>query len=339
MCPSAFDSFALPAHGGDLAAAEMRFGRPAGGWLDLSTGVNPFAYPLPPIPEAVWQRLPDSELEASCRAAAAQAYGVADPELIASAPGSQAIIQLLPRLRPPSRVAVVGPTYGEHATSWSRCGHQVSTCESLEGIGDAEVVVVCNPNNPDGQRSARGRLLELAGDLASRGGWLVVDEAFCDMTPELSLAGQVGPGIVILRSFGKFFGLPGVRLGFAIAEAPLVRLLQGALGPWAVSGPALLIGLAALSDGQWMADTRQQLVEESAALDGLLAAARLSVIGGTTLFRLVNAPRAWALYEHLAQRGVLVRPFVTAARWLRLGLPPGKVGRQRLKGVLASWTE
>jgi cobalamin biosynthetic protein CobC len=177
----------------------------------------------------------------------------------------------------------------------------------------------------------------MAAELARRGGLLVVDEAFGDVTPELSVVRFVGPGLLVLRSFGKFFGLAGLRLGFAVADPVTARLLRTVLGPWSVSGPAMVVGRAALADKTWIAETRQRLTYESTLLDNILIQAGLSVLGGTSLFRLVNAPRAWALYEHLGQRGILVRPFAAAPRWLRFGLPPGDAGRKRLREALVAW--
>ncbi len=331
------DSFALPRHGGDLLSAEARFGRPAQGWLDLSTGINPFAYPLPALEPDRWQRLPDAALVEDLRAAAAERYGAPSPDHVAEAPGTQILIQLLPRLRPFSNVSVVGPTYGEHTACWSAAGHQVLPCETLERVGDPQVVIVVNPNNPDGRRFDRGRLLDMAAVLAKKGGLLIVDEAFCDDEPDLSLAGAVGPGLLVLRSFGKFFGLAGLRLGFALAEPSLARLLRQVLGPWSVGGPALEVGRQALRDEVWIAENRRRLAQETRLLDALLVQAGLSVVGGTHLFRLVNAPRAWALYEHLGQNGILVRPFAASPRWLRVGLPPDQAARQRLAAALKDW--
>jgi cobalamin biosynthetic protein CobC len=336
---SPLDPFALPTHGGDLAAAEARFGLPADGWLDLSTGISPFPYPLPEIDLAYCRRLPDATVEEGLRDAAAAAYGAADAQQVVVTAGSQAIIQTLPKLRPFSRVAVVGPTYSEHAKSWTGAGHQILPCETVERIGDAEVVVVVNPNNPDGRRHDLRRLREIAADLAKKGGLLVVDEAFGDIEPENSLVPEVGPGLIVLRSFGKFFGLAGLRLGFGIAEPSLARLLRTALGPWPVSGPALQIGRVALADQAWKASARAKLIREAGLLDTVLTQAKLSVVGGTALFRLVNAPRAWALYEHLGQRGILVRPFVASPRWLRIGLPSGEDERRRLVAALADWQD
>jgi len=331
------DLFALPTHGGDLLGAEARFGRPPAGWLDLSTGISPFAYPLPTLAPECWQRLPDRDREDRVRRVAAAAYGVSGPDQVVMAAGSQAIIQALPRLRAPSRVAVVGPTYAEHAACWTQGGHQLSLVETLERAGDAEVAIVVNPNNPDGRRHDRRRLQALANDMAGRGGLLIVDEAFGDLDPTLSMAPEVRPGLLVLRSFGKFFGLAGLRLGFALAEPSLARALQSALGPWPVNGPALAVGEIALADHAWIASARGRLHREAGLLDGILTAAGLQVTGGTDLFRLVNAPRAWALYEHLGHNGILVRPFAAAPRWLRVGLPPGEQARARLQQALAAW--
>jgi cobalamin biosynthetic protein CobC len=167
---------------------------------------------------------------------------------------------------------------------------------------------------------------------------LVVDEAFGDCVPDLSLAPHVRPGLVVLRSLGKFFGLAGLRLGFGIAEPQLARLLRQALGPWAVGGAAAEIGRQALMDNAWIEAARKKLSQESAALNSLLGQANLSTMGGTSLFTLVNAPRAWALFEYLGQQGILTRPFSTAPRWLRFGLPPDDAARQRLVTALQGWS-
>lgn len=331
------DPFALPIHGGDPVAAERRFGRPADGWLDLSTGINPYPYPLPDLPAALWQNLPPASAEENLRHIAARAWGVNDAERVIVANGSQSLLQLLPRLRPVGHVSIVGPTYAEHGICWANAGHRVLPCETLDRVGDAEVVVVVNPNNPDGRRFEPARLLDMAETLALRGGLLVVDEAFGEVTPELSLAAHTGPALIVLKSFGKFWGLAGLRLGFAIGEPMLLRAMRQMMGPWTVSGPALAIGSAALADSTWTSATRRRLSREAQGLDGILIQAGLSVIGGTNLFRLVNAPRAWALYEHLGQSGILVRPFAASPRWLRIGLPPGDAGRDRLRAALAAW--
>lgn len=238
-------------HGGDLDAARRLFRLAPEPWVDLSTGINPVPYPCPALDASTLRRLPSAADLLGLLRAAAGAYGVPDPEGIAAAPGTQILIETLPRLRPAGRVAVLGPTYAEHAAAWARAGHAVATVPEIADTGGADVVVVVNPNNPDGRTHEAGTLLALADDLAGRGGLLVVDEAFADLEPVASLAGTPRPGLVLLRSFGKTYGLAGIRLGFAIGEPDFAEAIARALGPWAVSGPALAIGRAALSDEAW----------------------------------------------------------------------------------------
>jgi cobalamin biosynthetic protein CobC len=200
---------------------------------------------------------------------------------------------------------------------------------------DADVLVIVNPNNPDGRILPPETLLDLAERQAARGGWLVVDEAFGDVMPEASLAGAVDrPGLVVLRSFGKFFGLAGLRLGIALAAPELAAEMRAAIGPWAVSGPALEIATAAFSDHDWIAATHRRLAREAEALDRLLIESGLTVVGGTQLYRLISTARAQDLYRALGQAGILVRRFETQSDWLRLGLPADQAARDRLRVAL-----
>ncbi len=330
-------SLDLPAHGGDIAAAEARFGRPRDGWLDLSTGINPHAYPIPTLAAPLWHHLPGQDTEQAMLDAARRCYGVAEAAALVAGPGSQALIQWLPRLFEPTRVAVIGPTYGEHASAWAAAGHDVATVESHAIDPHSRVVIVVNPNNPDGYRWDPQGLLALAEALHQRQGLLVVDEAFADVAPELSLSGHIRPGLVVLRSFGKFFGLAGVRLGFALCAADLAAELRCAVGPWAVSGPTLALATQALADPAWIGAMRRRLHGEAVALDDMLSLVGLPPAGGTDLFRLVVVPRAWGLYEHLGSRGILVRAFADAPRWLRFGLPGSTGARERLRQALLEW--
>ncbi|PWC82116.1 L-threonine-O-3-phosphate decarboxylase [Azospirillum sp. TSH100] len=312
-----------PLHGGDLDGARAAFADAPEPWIDLSTGINPWPYPLPPVQQEAWARLPGRGAEVMLRAAAAECYGVPSVELVAAASGSQALIQLLPRMRRPGSVAVLGPTYAEHARCWALAGHDVRMVDEMAATDSLpDVLVVVNPNNPDGRRLSVTRLLELAAIQAARGGWLVVDEAFADMRPEGSVAAHAGrPGLVILRSFGKFFGLAGLRLGIALAPADLAAALRDAIGPWAVSGPGLSIATTALGDRDWIAATRDRLAAAAVELDRVLVGAGLRVTGGTELFRLVEDVQAQALYHVLGAAGILVRRFEHRQDWLRFGLP------------------
>jgi len=320
-------------HGGSIARAEARFGRPSLPWIDLSTGINPNPYPIPAIPSEAWTRLPDPAAEDRLRAITRRYFGAPEDTPLALAPGSQALIQTLAGLFPPLRIAIVGFTYAEHALCWSARGHHVVSVAEPEV--DADVVIVVNPNNPDGRRHPPERLLAVADRQARRGGALIVDEAFVDPTPDLSLAPHAGRGgLVILRSFGKFFGLAGVRLGIALGPDRLVRAMGAALGPWAVSGPALTIAAAAYSDEAWIGAERSRLDRAAADLDRVLTGAGLRVAGGTSSFRLVEDANAPAIHERLARAGLLVRAFDAAPARLRFGLPPDRAALDRLSGAL-----
>jgi cobalamin biosynthetic protein CobC len=320
-------------HGGEVDAACERFGIPRHRWLDLSTGMNPNPYPLPEIAREYWHCLPDATLDRWLREAAAHCYRVRDPDLVVSAPGSQALIQWLPRMFPPQRVAILGPTYAGHAPAWRAAGHCVQDVATLEDIADGGIIVVVNPNNPDGRIVDPQRILAL-----SRSRVAVVDEAFADVVPEVSLAPHVHQGeLVVLRSIGKFFGLAGMRLGFAIAHRGFADRLRGVLGPWAVSGPAAAIGAVALVDDTWIRSSRVRLIAAAGRLDGLLVRARLAIAGGTAMFRLVSADRAEELFGYLARAGILVRSFNDRPNWLRFGMPGNEESFGRLAAALAAW--
>ena len=318
-------------HGGDLQEAESLFGRPPEGWLDLSTGVNPLPYPHTETGNAAWARLPQAGPLDALLSAARRHYGVPARAAIAAGPGSQAILQHLPALFPSARVAVLGPTYAEHAKLWTAHGHAVDRVADLAGAGSADIAVLVNPNNPDGRRISPTELIAQS----ARRRLLVVDEAFADLDPETSvLPHMADESILSIRSFGKFFGLPGLRLGFAAGNPEIVAQLADRLGPWAVSGPALEIGARALEDEDWIAQTRRELAGRADALDRLLVAAGLQVIGGTALFRLVQDRRAPAIFKRLGAAGIFVRRFPERPEWLRFGVPGGDTDLRRLKRAL-----
>ena len=324
-------------HGGDPKAVEVRFGAPKDGWLDLSTGINPVAYPLAPVPGEMVARLPlQADLD-TLLDAARRAYGVPEDAAIVASPGTQALIQMVPSLFEASSVSIMGPTYGEHAPAWAAAGHRVDDVDSIcaQAAQPAPYGVVVHPNNPDGRTQTVEGLLAFGEELHDRGGVLVVDEAFADVTPELSVTPHAGgEGLVVLRSFGKFFGLAGVRLGFAITTPEIAERLVAKLGPWSVSGPALWAGIQALNDRDWTQATRGRLKADAGRLDGLMECAGLKVVGGTDLFRLGESTGAPALYEKLGQAGILVRPFDYQPKWLRLGLPGTEQDWARLEAAL-----
>jgi cobalamin biosynthetic protein CobC len=330
-----FSAIIMLEHGGDLRDAALRFGRPVADWIDLSTGINPHGYPVPPLAGDAWHRLP--EIDPALALAAARYYGA--PAMLPVA-GTQAAIQALPRLRAPSRVVVAAPSYAEHAHHWALHGHamrEVPYAELAQALPDCDVMVVCNPNNPTGEAVAPQQLLAWAAHLAARGGWLIVDEAFGDTMDDASVgAWSASPGLIVLRSVGKFFGLAGLRLGFVAAHAPLLDALANLLGPWSVSGPAAHIGCAALLDHRWQGAMRTQLRTSGLRLHGLLARHGIAA-SGCDLFQWWPQAAPEAFRQHMAERGIWVRLFTEAARGIRLGLPPDEASWQRLTQALNDW--
>lgn len=287
------------------------------------------------MPPGCLAKLPDASELRALEEAAARAYGAPAHAHIVAAPGTQAIINWLPHLFPARRAGILGFTYCEYASRFAALGAKVTIAEELPALRRQEVAVIVNPNNPDGRLAGVHDLLGLARALAAHGGLLIVDEAFADFEPGASIVPQLPEsGMLVLRSFGKTFGLPGLRLGFAIAPASIADGLRGALGPWPVSGAAIAIGKKALLDSAWLARARESLTADTAALDAILAAAGFEIVGGTKLFRLAAHPNAQVLYERLARAGILTRRFAAKADWLRFGIPSSRSSRARLRAAL-----
>ncbi|KRB60330.1 threonine-phosphate decarboxylase [Rhizobium sp. Root708] len=325
-------------HGGGITAAALLYGGQPEDWLDLSTGINPHPVAVPDISVRAWHRLPDAHLAAAAREAARDYYG-SGPILPLPVPGTQSVIQLLPRLvQAGERVAILGPTYGEYQRAFASSGHAIDMVANLEEIDQRHALaVVVNPNNPDGRTFEVARLAALAQRLARWSGVLVVDEAFGDAEPHGSIVPELAgsANVVVFRSFGKFFGLAGLRLGFVVASPEVLDRFEGWLGPWAVSGPALSVAASLLRS-----DTtaiRQAIAERSLALHGTLQASGLRIVGGTSLFALVEHNAADRLHAHLCRSRILVRKFDYAPNWLRFGLAADAAGDARLLEALQSY--
>lgn len=294
-------------HGGGIDAAAAKYGGNRADWIDLSTGINPVPYPVPDLPTSSWTALPDRRAADALIAAARQFWAVpADADILA-APGASALIAQIPRLAKAARVTIPAPTYNEHAASFAGQGWQVAQ----HGTAAAQVLV--HPNNPDGRLWSAS---DLAGDLR------IIDESFCDIAPDHSLMPHAHQsGVLILKSFGKFWGLAGVRLGFVIGDPQLIAQLREMLGPWPVSGIALSLGATALQDTKWASQTRQRLAKDANRLDALVTRHGAEVVGGTSLFRLYNVDDAQHWQDQLAHHLIWSRTFPYSTNWLRLGLP------------------
>ena len=324
-------------HGGRLRKAAHDYGIDEADWLDLSSGLAPWPFPVPDIPLRAWARLP--ETDDGLEQAACDYYGTLQALPVA---GSQMAIQLLPRLRRAGKVGVLTPCYAEHAEAWRRNGYIVREVLEQEVdffVDSLDVLVVVNPNNPTGLNLTPARLLDWHSRLAPRGGWLVVDEAFMDNTPHLSVAPfahQVG--LIVLRSFGKFFGLAGVRLGFVLAERRLLKLLAEQVGPWAVSGPTRVLGQACLRDTEGHTRQRVRAEEASARLATLLTQYGFEPQGGCALFQWLISERAELLHNFMARRGILLRLFIHNSS-LRFGLPGDEADWARLESALDAFAK
>ncbi|MDB2705462.1 threonine-phosphate decarboxylase CobD [Pseudomonadota bacterium] len=322
-------------HGGNLNSAAKHYNIPLNEWLDLSTGINPNGWLVPPsLPAVLWTQLPQDD---DGLIAAAQDYYKCE-SLLAVA-GSQAAIQTLPKCRPHSRVGLLSPAYAEHAHAWQQAGHEVITLDAEQitaSLSGLDVLIIINPNNPTGQRFSALQLLKWHETLSAHGGWLIVDEAFIDVTPELSLS-HLCPknGLIVLRSIGKFFGLAGLRTGFVLASKELLLILKEQLGPWPIAAMSRYITSQALTDKQWQQQNRQLLISQGEKLTQLLHKVGLSPQGSCSLFQWVQTDQAEYLHQKLAKMGILTRLFSQPAS-LRFGLPQSDHDWQRLQSALST---
>lgn len=317
-------------HGGNLDQAQQRFGGRAEDWIDLSTGINRLPYPVGEIGSHHWNALPSRSLIESLHQAAQHAYRTSAP--VVAMAGAQAAIQLLPQFAPRGRARILAPTYNEYAPVLSSAGWEVEEVSELDALAGADLAIVVNPNNPDGRCHPPKDLLALL----PRIGRLVIDESFADAVPHLSLASEAGrEGLLILRSFGKFYGLAGLRLGFALGHAADIAKLAAVSGPWPVSGAAIAVGCRALRDDDWARATSARLVRDSVRLDAIVQSQGWQLVGGTPLFRLYETDDALAAQARLARGHIWSRVFAPKPTWLRLGVPGSEAEWARVAEVLA----
>lgn len=328
-------------HGGRLCVARSLFPDAPQPWIDLSTGINPASYSAPRASARERNRLPEPTELAKLEAVAAAAFGVDDPARVVATGGTENALRLLPYLLKTASAVIAGPTYGSHFDAWTRAGIPTTVVADTELTTRAAAnttMTVVNPNNPDGRVLNREQLQTLHDSLQANGGVLIVDEAFGDLEPAHSVAFLAGTDraarTIVLRSFGKFYGLAGVRLGFVIASVAIATQLRHLLGDWPVSVDALRAGLAAYADEAWAARTRLRVHRAAQRLDKLLISAGMTIVGGTSLYRLARAPDARARFTQLASNGILARPFDYDSTLLRFGLPLAAKDWRRLADAL-----
>lgn len=301
-------------HGGNIDWAIAQYG--AGDWIDLSTGINRRPWPIEKVSAQAWQALPTARAFNRLTQVAASWFDCA-PENVLPVNGASAAIQMIPRLFAPGTAAVLTPTYNEHAASLRSAGWSIKEVADPQHMTGANLAVVVNPNNPDGREWSPETLTELARKV----GYLIVDESFADPRPDLSIAADFPDNTLILRSFGKFWGLAGLRLGFVIGDPDMLAKLSDAAGPWMVNGPALEIATAAMADADWADDAVLYHSEAGLRLDHLASRVGWQTVGGTHLFRLYDANDAAAAQAALAHHHIWTRRFPYSATWLRMGVP------------------
>jgi cobalamin biosynthetic protein CobC len=308
-------------HGGRLADARAAFPQAPTPWLDLSTGISPWAWTGQRANRADLQRLPDPVDVRGLEAAAAAAFGV-DPRRVIATGGAEAGIALLAATLPLNDIDIVSPAYGGHAQAWTAAGAHVGAVTAADAASrSAAGLVIVNPNNPDGRVWPRAGLIGLAQRRSSRGAWTIVDEAFVEILPALSVAEADIDHLIVLRSFGKFYGLAGARLGFVIATQALAERLRPRLGDWPVCADAIALGRGAYADPGWADRQRERLQRAAVRLSELLMKTGFEVVGATDLFVLTACGDAPRRFERLCERGILTRPFDSDPTWLRFGLP------------------
>jgi cobalamin biosynthesis protein CobC len=333
-------------HGGGLDRAMTLHGGNRADWLDLSTGINPRPWPAPPVSADSWQRLPDAAAHAWLVAVARKYYRVPEGFSVVPAPGTQSLIEALPKLLDGSTATIIAPqagTYREHANCCAKAGRTVGGALSPYDVPQDETLAIAvHPNNPDGYFHDKAAMLKLAdkmrlGNGRLGEGRLIIDEAFCDTDPDSSFVPHMPRNVIVLKSFGKFFGLAGLRLGFAICERQMAGRIADHLGPWAVSGPALEIGAAALADRQWAAATRHWLAARSQAMAEMLRDNGMEIVGANGLFVLAWHERAAPLHDALQRSRILVRPFPDREGLVRFGLVADDAQMRRLRTALQSF--
>ncbi|QAY77514.1 aminotransferase class I/II-fold pyridoxal phosphate-dependent enzyme [Sphingosinicella sp. BN140058] len=319
-------------HGGNVAAARAAFPDAPTPWLDLSTGINPQPWDVSRAGAVYWAALPDVAALEALEAAAGRFFGVA-PERVCAVPGTEIGLRLLGTLGLPLPMRYRAPSYGTYGQIGE--ARPVAERDLEEEASRGGTILIAQPNNPDGAVLSEAGLHDIAGRLEAAGGVLVVDEAFADTQDQPSAAARLGERVIALRSFGKFFGLAGVRLGFVLAAPERLAPLRRQLGSWPVNSAALAIGQAAYGDGAWIGQTRARLRQQADRLDALLRCHGFEPSGACPLFRLVSTSNAETLFQRLAAAGILTRPFAYAPDWLRFGRPGDDAAFERLDRALA----
>ena len=319
----------LALHGGNPWALLEPSAADPSGILDFSVDVNPMGPPpslerllAEAAPRAAWYPEPTYR---EFREAAGRAEGV-DPESVLPGNGTADLIHLLSRWKAGGRTGVFVPTFTEYERAAAADAGSVTPWVAAEADGfapriqeetDAELVFLCNPNNPTGVLLEKERLLGFVEQVERRGGTVVVDEAYMEFVEDgrrysLAPMAERSRGLVVLRSLTKCFAIPGLRVGYGVGPAAIVRRLREIQPPWALNGPAAFVAARLLAQESLSPSVRRLLGEWRSALTGELERLPwLKVFPSSANFLLCRlldpGLSARALAERLAERGILIR--------------------------------
>lgn len=323
-------------HGGDVHAAARELNRPLSQIIDFSASINP----LGPSP-AVWRAITGARAllchypDPACwdlRQALSERW-LCDPEQIVVGNGSIELIYALPRALNINHLVILQPTFSEYAASIVRAGGRITTvsanrheqyrlpvdalCRLLEtqskGAQAIDGIVLCNPNSPTGQACMVEDVMKLARIAQRRGVWLIVDETFADYCPDRSILPLAlsCSRVVVLRSLTKFYGLPGLRVGYAVTAPKVAQKLRSALPPWSVNAMGQTAALAALQDTSHASRSFRFMVKERLRFGRLLAAMPgCTVFPAHANFLFMELPRGWhagRITQQLRRKGLLIR--------------------------------
>ncbi len=331
-------------HGGQVYQLAKQLGRSVETLLDFSASVNPLGPPVSVVRamrDAVseCQHYPDPYSE-DLRLCLSQEHGIPGASILVGN-GSAEIIRILPQALALRHACIVGPTFGEFEHSLRLAGVRCTGVDAVsaqryvppfEKIVDVleewrrasarkghkagmhkNAVFLCHPNSPTGRRLSRRDLQQIVDTVHRIGCWMIVDEAFVDWCPSHSLMKDIAasPRLLILRSFTKFFAIPGIRLGYVVGEPAVVESIRKYLPPWSVNHVAQVAGVVALADSRFRQRSQQFMQEERPRLIARLRRiSGLRVIPSQANFVMVevfNGRSPQDIVERLWAQGMLVR--------------------------------
>jgi threonine-phosphate decarboxylase len=336
----------MEVHGGNIYAASRDLRCQPASMLDFSASINPLGM-APGAVQVVQASLelathyPDPDCY-ELKQALGRFHGI-DPECVCIGNGSTELIFLLPKTLALRRALIPGPTFSEYAAAMRAVGGEVSMLLAppeeefrirLSQVAAAlqrslDCVWLCNPNNPTGQLWTKAQVLELWKKARRVGASLIVDEAFIDYCEADSVVSEATSraGLLVLRSFTKFYGMPGLRVGYLVAEPTVIRRIEAMRLPWSVNNLAQVAAIASLNETSYAVRSRQLIIEERPRLAAALAGQGWVPCPSSANFLLVRLPsflKSAAVAAATRRQGVLIRDCESfegmGQQWIRVAV-------------------